>query len=166
MILLVLWVGFTFWSLFNISRVMEFAQWLVNWTAFASYIAFALCVVVFLPLGLLRRARGIAGHALFISSYLFGVTLWLVCVLATYATLGMIWMLVGVFLGGVGIVPLAFINFIVRGVMTGDWGVLGVLTQWLACCAASRILGLWLMYKHSQFMESRSMAQSVSSGLV
>lgn len=86
-------------------------QWLINF----SWIVFALNLFVLLPLALFRKTGIIGGIGLYISSQVFGLTLWFLALLLTYFTWGFFGVIVGIILGVVGIVPVAMLAMLLNG---------------------------------------------------
>jgi hypothetical protein len=78
-------------------------------------VAFGIVVFVLLPLAIPKRTRGFASVALFVASYVFGATLWMESLLLTLAIWGAGAVFVGLFMAGVGVVPIAMIALIAKG---------------------------------------------------
>lgn len=91
---------------------------LLPWLFVASWVAFAAVVLVVLPLAIPRATRGFSCVALFIASYVFGATLWMKCILLSYFLWGLGAVFVGLFLAGVGVVPIAMLATMFKGM----WG--------------------------------------------
>lgn len=72
-------------------------------------------VAVLLPLSAIRGLRSITGIGLMMSSYLFGLILWMTALLETYLIWGMAAVVVGLLLLGGGIVPIALAATIWNG---------------------------------------------------
>src|ERR1700737_4002186 len=75
-----------------------------------SWIALAIAVLVFLPLAAWRKTRGAAGLGLFVVSYIFGATTWFLGAAVTFGSFGWIGLIIGVFIFGIGVVPLGIIG--------------------------------------------------------
>ena len=75
-----------------------------------SSIAFAIALVVLLPLAAWRRTRGAAGTGLLIVSYIFGATTWFLGAAVTFGSFGWIGLIIGLFIFGIGVVPLGIIG--------------------------------------------------------
>ena len=82
-----------------------------------SLITLAIVLLVVLPLAIPRASRGIASMALFIASFVFGVTLWMKGLLLCLLIWGIWAVIIGVLLAGVGVVPIA----ILATILNGDW---------------------------------------------
>lgn len=88
---------------------------LLPWFSIFTFIAFWLVVLVFLPLSIPRATRSFASVALFISSYVFGATLWMFGLLLTLSIWGLTAVIIGIFLGGIGVIPIAMVAAFVKG---------------------------------------------------
>ena len=48
-------------------------------------------------------------------SYIFGITTWLYAVVVTFALLGWVWLIIGLLIAGIGVLPLGMIASLVQG---------------------------------------------------
>ena len=80
-----------------------------------TWIAFGLVVFIFLPLAIPRATRGFSSIALFISSYVFGATLWMEGLLLTLFIWGLGAVFIGLVIAGVGVVPIAMLATLLKG---------------------------------------------------
>lgn len=112
----------------------------IQYLLYPVWIALGLCLFVFLPLALFRKARIISVYGLFISSYLFGATTWILGLLTTLQYWGIFGLLVGLFLGVVGIVPLGTI----AAAFHTDWWAAGGLIFGLFLTFGARALAIRL----------------------
>ena len=78
-----------------------------------------------------------------ISSYVYGVTLWFWSLLLTYSIWGVGAVIIGIFLAGIGVVPLAMI----ATAMEGEWAVTGEIILLLIFTFGSRMLGFYFAQK-------------------
>ncbi len=114
---------------------------LLPWFSVLTWITFALAVFVFLPLAIPKATRSFSSVALLITSYVFGITLWMEGLLLTIFIWGFGAAFIGLFLLGVGVVPVAMLATLLNGV----WGplielvLLTILT--FACRAGALSLG-------------------------
>ncbi len=92
------------------------------WLQKASTITFFVTLFL-LPLSFIRRTRGFAVITLMISSYVFGLTLWVWGLLLTYYLWGVGAVFVGLFMMGIGVVPIAMLATLFKGM----WSTLGEL---------------------------------------
>ena len=93
---------------------------LLPWFSILSLITFGLVVLIILPLAIPKATRGFSIGALFIASYVFGATLWMESLLLALSIWGMGWVVIGLILGGVGIIPIAMLATLIEGM----WGPL------------------------------------------
>ena len=99
-----------------------------------SWIALVVCVLVLLPMALFERTRAQAGIGLFLASWLFGLTVWILSAMVTFATLGWIGLLIGLFIFGVGVVPIGIFAafFVVKSLSLGFSMIVMVAIVWIA----------------------------------
>jgi hypothetical protein len=88
---------------------------LLPWFSSLTWITFALVVFILLPLAIPRATRGISSVALLIASYVFGATLWMEGLLLTLAIWGLGAVFFGLFLAGIGVVPIAMLATLFKG---------------------------------------------------
>jgi hypothetical protein len=106
----------------------------------AAYIAMIFCVVVFLPLSLFRRTRIVPIYGFLMASYLFGLGMWLYGFLVTYDLWGEGGVFVGLFLVGIGVVPVA----IIAAALKQMWPVVGALIVGLVVTFGARMFAFYL----------------------
>lgn len=88
---------------------------LLPWFSVLTWVAFGLVVFILLPLAIPRPTRGFSSVALFVASYVFGVTLWMEGLLLTLSIWGIGAVFIGLFMAGVGVVPIAMLATIIKG---------------------------------------------------
>src|SRR5208337_1828931 len=111
------------------------------WVVGLAAIAFAISVLVLLPLAAFRRTRNLSGNGLILCSYAFGISLWVWGFLVTYSLWGGFGLLIGLLLGGIGVVPLAMLATLSKGM----WSILGQLVLLTAVTFGTRFLGYFLI---------------------
>jgi hypothetical protein len=84
-------------------------QALVDWVPIIVGLTTAVSIFVFAPLGIFRRLRGAAGAGLITASWILGAILWFYGALATFTYWGWIGLIIGLFVFGVGVVPMGFL---------------------------------------------------------
>jgi hypothetical protein len=77
-------------------------------------IALAVAIFALIPLAIWRRTRGAAGVGLMVTSYIFGLTTWLLGTAVTFGSFGWLGIIIGLLVFGVGVVPLAIIGAIFK----------------------------------------------------
>ena len=93
------------------------------WLVAISSIALASTALVLLPLSFIRRTRSFASVSLMVASYVFGLSLWVWGLLLTYHLWGAWAVFLGLFILGVGVVPIAMLATLFKGM----WPQLGEL---------------------------------------
>lgn len=124
---------------------------LFPWLTVASVLAFALSILVFLPLALFRRARHISAYALLLISYCYGLTLWFygfVCTLVTWGAGGLIAALI---LTGGTIVPAA----VIATALAGQWQAVGVLIVGALLTFGTRMVAVMLAQSYDNMATER-----------
>lgn len=86
-------------------------------------VVLAVDILVLLPLSLSRSLRPFTVSTLVISSYVFGATLWLTGLALTYYLWGLFAVLVGLFIFGVGVVPIALLATRIKGMWAQFWSL-------------------------------------------
>ncbi|WP_148050447.1 hypothetical protein [Pseudomonas brassicacearum] len=91
------------------------------------WICLAVVLILLLPLSAVRKLRPYTGTGIYISSYVFGLILFLYSVLFTWSLWGGFWAFVGIAGFGGLIVPFAMIATMSKGLWVGFFIVLGLL---------------------------------------
>lgn len=91
---------------------------LLPWLTVTSFVVFAIVIFVLLPLAIPRATRGFSSISILIASYVFGATLWMFGLLLTYFTWGVVAVIIGLVFFGVGVVPIALLATLFKGM----WG--------------------------------------------
>ena len=116
---------------------------LYPWLVALNGLTFAVLVFVLLPNAVFSSIPKFAGNGMFIASYVFGATLWVRSLLVTYTLWGGIGLAIGLFMAGVGVVPLALLATLFNGL----WSTLGELVLGLILTIGVRVWGLRLLEK-------------------
>jgi CheY-like chemotaxis protein len=106
-------------------------------------IIFTFDILVFLPLSFFKKTRVFSVYAFLISSYVFGVGMWFFSFIVTYALWGWLGILIGLFLMGVGVMPVA----VVASLFAGQWAVLFNLLFGFALTYGTRAYSIHLANK-------------------
>jgi hypothetical protein len=96
--------------------------------------------VVLLPFAIFRRLRGPISIAFVVSSYVYGLSLWLYSCLVAFILWGYAGLYVGLACVGVGVVPVAFIATL----LGSHWHQLGEILLVVALTYGARIGGMLL----------------------
>ena len=104
---------------------------------------FFLNLLVFLPLCFIKKTRGFSAVVMYISSYIFGLELWLRSLLFTYILWGGFWVTVGLLFAGAGVLPMALLATAFNGHwLVFFWLCVGIMTTY-----GSRMLGRYFTDK-------------------
>lgn len=85
------------------------------WLILLFALALGISIFILLPLAIFHRTRGFAGLGLYVASFVFGITLWVWCLLTVYTLWGGFAVVIGILMAGVGVVPLAIIAAAIKG---------------------------------------------------
>jgi len=110
------------------------------WLSVISRIALLGTVCILLPLAVFRGTRRFSGNGLILASYVFGLTLWVWGLLLTYVLWGPFAVFVGLFLVGVGVVPIAMVATSLKGM----WSTFGELAFLVVLTFGTRLFGAFL----------------------
>jgi hypothetical protein len=94
--------------------VMDFAIKAYTFTLPFYELALVIGIFVLLPLTFWRKTRGAAGVGLVVTSYIFGITTWLLGAAVTFGSFGWFGLIVGLLVLGIGVVPLGIIGAIFK----------------------------------------------------
>jgi hypothetical protein len=141
-----IFVGIILLAVFFIKGGLWLSELLYPWLSLISAIAFFVCLFILLPLAIFRKTRAFSGLGLFIASYVFGATLWVWGFLLTYVLWGVVALFIGLFLAGIGVVPIAMLATL----FNGEWSILGQLVLLLIFTFGTRMLGYHLVEKAEQ----------------
>ena len=125
---------------------------ILPWLSVVMWLVFMLDIFIILPLWMFKKTKGISAIGLVVSSYIYGLTLWLWALLVTYAIWGTVAVFIGLFLFGVGVVPIA----VLAAAINGEWGTISSITLLLLLTFGSRILGLHFAQKADELAYSQS----------
>lgn len=113
---------------------------ILPWLMLLSLLAFAFNLIILGPLALIRSTRQWAGLGFFVSSYIFGLMGWCMGLFLTWVLWGGIAVLIGLFIMGIGVVPIAMLATLFNGM----WPELGILVLTIILTFGLRFLGLKL----------------------
>jgi hypothetical protein len=119
------------------------------WILRAEILLLALCVVS-LPLAFFARTRAFPAVTLGISAQIFWLGLWVLGFLIVYHLRGVAWLVGGLFLGVVGVIPLAAL----AAVLSGAWPLLWALVGSFVLALATTVGGAWISTVHDRQPQS------------
>jgi hypothetical protein len=127
-------------SLFVIEWI---AETLYPITLAVSEIGLFLVTPVCLVLAIFKKSRGVAASGVMLVSYALGFNLWLYGFLIALTLAGVGWVIVGLFMAGVGVVGVAFVASCIRGA----WVVTRDITLICVTCFGLRAFAFFLASK-------------------
>lgn len=98
---------------------------------------------ILLLLSLFRRLRKYTGLLIIISSILFGITIWFLCVMITYAYWNIIVLIIGIVFFGIGVIPLALLASLIEK----NWLALGLIVVGIIITYLTTTLGMYIKNK-------------------
>lgn len=138
-----IFVGVIFLAMMFVKGGVWLSEWIYPWLVVITAIALLVIILVLLPLAIFRRTRAFAGGGIYIASFVFGLTLWVWSLLTSYTLWGIGGVVVGLFLAGVGVVPIAILASLFHGL----WSMVGELLLVTAITFGTRFFGIYLMTK-------------------
>jgi len=113
------------------------------WVSDIALLFFLLDVIIFLPISFFKKARKFSGLTITYSSYLFGLQLWLSGLMITLGTWGIWAVIIGVLMLGVGVIPIALIATLSRGM----WRPFIELLLSIVLIFGCRALGAYILHR-------------------
>jgi hypothetical protein len=120
-------------------RIVGLVEWVYSALSAVQGWVFILSLLVFVPTICFRATRGFGANALYLASAFWFVLLWVEAFLYIVHSSGWFWIIWGLFLGIVGIVPIAWIMSMVRG----DWLSAGLILGNLVWIYGTRFLAAY-----------------------
>ena len=121
---------------------------ILPWLMALSIIAIGVCIVILPLFTLFSVTRAWAGLVFAMVSYVFGITGWFIGLLLTWMLWGGLAVLIGLFIFGVGVVPIAMLATLLKRM----WPELGLLFLVVLLTFGSRFLGLFLIKSQSEVL--------------
>jgi hypothetical protein len=132
-------IAFIFLVGFLLSGTVFISRKLLPSLIWAGDVALLICLLL-LPLSLFRRTRVVTLYSFFITSYIFGIGVWMYGFLVTYQLWGGAGLTIGLVLGLIGVVPLG----ILAAALHGIWYYVGELFFGLVITYGARAFALFL----------------------
>jgi hypothetical protein len=123
--------------------VGSFSVWVVRWIPLAGVITLAVTIFLLGPLAFIPPTRAFSSVGYMIASFAFGALLWVGGMALTYAAWGVLGVMIGLFILGVGVVPIGMLAALIHG----DWGDLAALLLMTVLTYGCRMLSVWLGQK-------------------
>ena len=149
---LVIFSGVIIFLIFGIEVIIWLATNVLPWLSLVMWLVFLIDLILFIPLGLFQKTKGVSAIGMMISSYIYGSTLWLWSVIIVYEIWGTTIMIIGLIFMGVGVVPMAFIAVI----FNGEWYVLLSLVLLSVFTMGSQFIGYHILknYEKEKYIET------------
>jgi hypothetical protein len=125
---------------------------LIPWLIDAAYLAFFIDLLLLLPLSFFRRSRVFSCFGFMACSYAFGICGWVFGFLVSYSLWGFLGLAIGLFIFGVGVVPVAM----VAAAFHGSWNVVWELLALIILTFGTRAYAMHLAAKADQDEFERS----------
>lgn len=109
--------------------ILPFVSWLTG-------ILFAVNIIALL-IAISRKTRGVVGIIIFLSSYVYGLQTWITGLLVALAFWGWVVVIIGLFMGGIGVVPIGM----AAAIFNGRWSIFFVLLINVILTYGTRIIG-------------------------
>lgn len=139
----VLVIGFFILLIFIATFFIKGGVWIGSkvfpWLSIIMWLVFAIDLLIILPLGLFKKTKGASAIGLVVSSYVYGITLWFWALLLTYFIWGTVAVIIGLFIVGVGVVPIAMLATAIKG----EWAITGQIVLLIVLTFGSRMLGFY-----------------------
>jgi len=113
---------------------------ILPWLMLLSILTLGFNIVILLPLALIPPSRPWATLGFFISSFVFGLTGWFMGLLLTWILWGGVAVVIGLFIIGIGVVPIAMLATLFNGM----WAEPGLLFLAVLLAFGLRILAMTL----------------------
>lgn len=126
-----------------ITGTARVAEWLAPLLTSVNGYALGISIVVLLPMALFRASRGWAAVGFMVVSFVFGFVMWMFGFLYTYILWGVLGIVVGIFLAGIGVVPIGMLALAIHG----EWELAGQLLFGLVLTFGTRAFAMYLSEK-------------------
>jgi hypothetical protein len=143
---LVLFAGGLVLAIFFIKGGVWLSEKLLPILSVISALSFLACILVLVPLAVFRRTQGFAGIGLYVASYIFGASLWMTGLLLSYTLWGLLAVFIGLFLLGVGVVPVALLATLINGLWSAFFGLVFL----LVATYGSRSMAIYVLTKYDE----------------
>jgi len=119
---------------------------ILPWLGLLSMLALTICIFILLPLSMFKATRAAAGSLFLWMSLIFGLTGWFLGLLLTYSIWGILAVVIGLFMLGIGVVPIAMLATLLNGM----WPELGLLVLAVILTFGCRIFSAFLIESHER----------------
>ena len=142
--MVLLGVAFVVGVFVAVAVLLSGAVWLsekiVDYLILGVWLAFAVCIFILMPLSLFRKTRSMAAFGFMACSTVFGVCTLILGLLTAYFYWGFTGIIIGLFIAGVGVVPVG----ILAAIFHSDWQSVLILIIGVVVTFGGRGMALWL----------------------
>lgn len=103
-------------------------------------------IFILLPLSFFKKIRSFSIVSLYVLSFWFGITLWIHSAVTVHYLWGTVALFIGLFLMGVGVLPVA----IIAAIFFAEWMILLDLILLIIATFGSRILGVYMAHREDR----------------
>jgi len=123
-------IGIILLAMFFIKGGVWVGSKVLPWLSIIMWILFVVDIIIFLPLGIFKKTKGIASFGFYLSAYVYGLTIWVWSLLLTYFFWGALAVFIGLFIAGIGVIPTAILATALNGelIVTGQIVLLLIFT--------------------------------------
>ncbi len=137
-------IGFFFLIILIAMFFIEGSVWIGNkvlpWLSVLMWIVLALNIIILIPMSIFKKTKGPSAVGFIVSSYVYGLTLWFYGLILTYLIWGPVAVFIGLFLAGIGVVPIA----VLATIIDGEWTIVGELIFLILLTYFSRFISFKL----------------------
>lgn len=111
--------------------------------------------ILLLPLLLFKKSYGFYSIFTYVSSFVFGITAWILSFFLTYLSFGTTGLIIGFIFLGVGVVPLAILGSIINS----DWILLVYVITLLFFCYGTRFLSSIVADRYDDYLYEKELSK-------
>lgn len=132
-------VGIFLLTMFFIKGGVCVGTRILPWLSVIMWLLFVVDILIFLPLGAFKKTKSIASFGFYLSTFFYGLTLWVWALLLTYFIWGAIAVFIGIFIAGIGVIPIA----ILATAFNNEWLITGQIILLIIFTSVSNMLGIY-----------------------
>jgi len=141
------WIVFATAFLLIMGLFLKGGLWLsvtiYPWLVTINQYSVLICIFILLPLAVFKSKRAISGIGFSITSVIFGLTLLIWSFLVAYHLWGLFGLLIGLFFGGIGVIPVAAL----AALFNAEWVILGEIILLVIFTTVSSLTASYLISK-------------------
>lgn len=141
---IIIFVGFGLLVAFILKGSLWFSVKVFPLMGIVFWIVLIFSIVILVPLSIIKKTREIGLIGILITSYIYGLLLWVWSFLITFSTWGWIAVIIGLVIAGIGVVPIALLATI----LTAHWATLLEIIILIVITFGVRFLALYIAEKN------------------